>query len=792
MAVFGVVPFVHPTIAMIAVGAGLIPVLVHLIQRRRYARVPWAAMTFLLSADRRSARRVRLEQLALLAARVALIVLMGMAIARPYLPASGLIPLGLSGRHHIVLIDNSLSMSAHADGEVTRFDLAKAYADRLIASFPKGDAVSVVTVAWPAVAVVAHPVYDGRLVRRAVSAIAPTQRATDMVGAIAAARKILQASETPPTNRAVHLILDLPRNVWQGETPDSPSPAILAARQLADALVDPQTQLNVVSVVGGEIGFDGGTANRDATVGARKDSLTGEGVGERSSNVALTGLRPESLLLGVHFPVRIAAEVTNFGTVSVGDLTLEFRRDGRIIRRQELPVIEPGASTHVTILTEFSTSGTHIVEARVSGSAADALSVDDARRLSIEVPRATRVLLVDGRPGATPLLGHAGFVATALSPKLTAIGEANVEKAKKVFAFPYEPKIITEPELSGEALPEYGVLVLCNVERLSPRQWAEVVRFVSNGGGLLIFAGDLISAESYNRYGYADGAGLLPGRIGRMARQLETGAEDAGGVTTGGGSDQYTSFKLETLPHPIVAELADLPTSGLFLARVHQYLVFDLDPNRAQIVLRYTDGKPAMVASSFGRGRVVVCTTTANMDWTNLPAKGDYVSLMLNTVAFLSPPRGVHRNIIVGHSLIEPVSAVQSSLPARVLDGGGGTALEQWHTAPTVVSLGNGLALQYGPVERAGALTLRIGSEEVHFAANVDPADCDLRAVRAEDFATLLDRPVNVISELSTPQSSSARARSSELALVALLLVAGLLFVEMWMAMRFGRMANVE
>ena len=103
-----------------------------------------------------------------------------------------------------------------------------------------------------------------------------------------------------------------------------------------------------------------------------------------------------------------------------------------------------------------------------------------------------------------------------------------------------------------------------------------------------------------------------------------------------------------------------------------------------------------------------------------------------------------------------------------------------------MVSREDALALHYGPVERAGALTLRIGSEEVHFAANVDPADCDLRAVGMEDFAALLDRPVNVISELRALETSSARARSSELALVALLLVAGLLFVEMWMAMRFG------
>ena len=85
-------PFVHPTIAGIALLTGLIPVLIHFINRRRYRRVPWAAMSFLLAANRRSAKRVRLEQLLLMLARIGVIVLLGLTVARPYLPASALVP----------------------------------------------------------------------------------------------------------------------------------------------------------------------------------------------------------------------------------------------------------------------------------------------------------------------------------------------------------------------------------------------------------------------------------------------------------------------------------------------------------------------------------------------------------------------------------------------------------------------------------------------------------------------------------------------------------------------------
>ena len=53
--------FVHPSLAPLALGLAAVPLVIHLINRRRFRRVPWAAMGFLLAASRRSARRIRLE-----------------------------------------------------------------------------------------------------------------------------------------------------------------------------------------------------------------------------------------------------------------------------------------------------------------------------------------------------------------------------------------------------------------------------------------------------------------------------------------------------------------------------------------------------------------------------------------------------------------------------------------------------------------------------------------------------------------------------------------------------------
>ena len=42
------------------------PILIHLLSRRRFRTVDWAAMEFLLDAERRNRRRIRLEHLLLL------------------------------------------------------------------------------------------------------------------------------------------------------------------------------------------------------------------------------------------------------------------------------------------------------------------------------------------------------------------------------------------------------------------------------------------------------------------------------------------------------------------------------------------------------------------------------------------------------------------------------------------------------------------------------------------------------------------------------------------------------
>src|SRR5438045_5345713 len=68
-------------------GAGIflasIPVIIHILNRRRYRTVQWAAMEFLLRAMKKNRRRLRFEHWLLLAIRCCVLGLLGLALARP-------------------------------------------------------------------------------------------------------------------------------------------------------------------------------------------------------------------------------------------------------------------------------------------------------------------------------------------------------------------------------------------------------------------------------------------------------------------------------------------------------------------------------------------------------------------------------------------------------------------------------------------------------------------------------------------------------------------------------------
>lgn len=125
--------FLQPAVLW-AIPVIALPIIIHLINQRRFQTVPWAAMQFLLTASRMSRGYARLRQWLILAARTLAIAGLIFAISRPL--SSGLLGLAGGGRVDttIVLLDRSPSMSQVGPGGVTKL---QAGLEQLVGSLGK-------------------------------------------------------------------------------------------------------------------------------------------------------------------------------------------------------------------------------------------------------------------------------------------------------------------------------------------------------------------------------------------------------------------------------------------------------------------------------------------------------------------------------------------------------------------------------------------------------------------------------------------------------------------------------
>ncbi|HEX5471719.1 MAG TPA: BatA domain-containing protein, partial [Lacipirellulaceae bacterium] len=105
--------FLFPTLLTIGLPLIGVPVLIHLINLRRQQRIRWAAMQFLLESQKKNRRWILFKQLLLLATRMAVVAVLVLMLAHLMLRNQWLSLLGRGTTHHIVLLDDSYSMSDH-------------------------------------------------------------------------------------------------------------------------------------------------------------------------------------------------------------------------------------------------------------------------------------------------------------------------------------------------------------------------------------------------------------------------------------------------------------------------------------------------------------------------------------------------------------------------------------------------------------------------------------------------------------------------------------------------------
>ena len=78
--------FLNP-LMLFGISAVSIPIIIHMLNKRKFERVVWAAMRFLKVSVEQNQRRIQVEDMLLLLLRCLLVLLIVMALSRPVLNA---------------------------------------------------------------------------------------------------------------------------------------------------------------------------------------------------------------------------------------------------------------------------------------------------------------------------------------------------------------------------------------------------------------------------------------------------------------------------------------------------------------------------------------------------------------------------------------------------------------------------------------------------------------------------------------------------------------------------------
>lgn len=568
--------------------AGLVlasaPIIIHLLNRRRFVRVDWAPMKYLKLTLKTNRRRLRLEQWLLLALRTLAVLALVLAVARPVGSGTNLAGfLHLQGRaSRIIVLDDSLSMGAQHNGQPA-FDRAKNVVLQILAALGEQDSITIVRSSEPDAPLVRHGQPDASQaarLRESISQLQLRHSASNWPSILAAVDTHLQTAVYPI--RDVLLVTDLWAAGWSGES------AALCTRW-----EEQQTTVRI---------FDVGS---DPT----GDRLIAE----------LTQSSPLAL---VNTPVTFTATIRNAGAEPLQSeqaiLTVDDSPQTIV-----LPTIDTDATVEVPLVLTFDEPGQHRIALQLPG---DALPEDDTRRLVVDVRRDVAVTLVDGDPGVKPFDSETDFLEVALTA-----GNA-----------PWQSTRVLSTEWIEQPLAAPDIVVLANVATLPPVRVAELEELVAAGAGLMLFVGDEVDVEEYNRLLDRNGKGLLPARLGPL--------RDA----------EVTGVILEPLADSPLADLARLTPEALSRVRPKRFAEVQLPEvgeTAVRVLARWNDlqQSPALVEKQFGKGRVLLWTLTADRAWSDWPVEASYVLAMRLAAQAIAAQPEAGTNVVCGQPITHPL-----------------------------------------------------------------------------------------------------------------------------------------
>lgn len=150
--------FLNPLLLLGILGAS-IPIIIHLINKKKAVSHKFAAIDFLLETKKRIYVKFKLRQLILLILRASLLVFLATALARPLIRNFGGVAEKNIPTSNVIIIDDSYSMQ-YSDRHEPFFASAKTAAKKIVDTLTKDDDAAVITCSGIASQVLPELDYD--------------------------------------------------------------------------------------------------------------------------------------------------------------------------------------------------------------------------------------------------------------------------------------------------------------------------------------------------------------------------------------------------------------------------------------------------------------------------------------------------------------------------------------------------------------------------------------------------------------------------------------------------------
>ena len=542
--------FLYP-LFLFGLAAASLPVLIHLLNRRRLKRIRFPAVRFILLSQKRISRSYRLRHWLLLALRTLAVICLALLLANPIFQTGAGLFAGGGPVSLVVILDNSLSMTWSGDG--TGFKRAQEAASLLINGLNDGDRAAVIPTNISGKQTFRLKDQKDVLLKE----IAGSEIADGSADVAAALSKAYELLNQPAGQKEIRVITDMALTGWDQFS-------VAALKQ-----ADPSIPLKVIRI---------GRKQQPVNGAVKEIRLGGAGV-------------------GVNLPLQIEATVVNFGGTEIKELLVQLSIDGQN-KEQKLATIPAKGETSVSFQTRIGQPGAHAGQITLKK---DGFAGNSVAHFALEAQDKLRILLVDGDSQTSLVQSETFFLTRALNPA--------GERDSSLFL----PTVVLPDGLNAANLDNYQVVVLSNLATLPDPFVTKLQSYLRQGGGLLIFAGDKFSAESYNQ----KLAQALPAQL----RDKKTGPESGG-----------EKIDKIDLTHPALQSLADsILQESLKTVRVWGY-----QRAAGKALISLANGEPLLLEQKVGAGKVMLMTTSADRDWSDLPVKTVFLPLIQSLTQYLA------------------------------------------------------------------------------------------------------------------------------------------------------------